>query len=242
MAVRQGIEQGAEEGDGSASGVGRCRAEEGEIVGGDGVDAGEVPAAGIDETRQRGFGGEATRIGTAGDVAHQEEGAAEDGGIGAEGDGFGDGDAGGAGGFEQPVFADAVVAHRQGGRGVAAQDEAATDTEPVPATWITGTIIPSPTCADATFEEHTLPRLARDDNIDVMVIGALSRRVGALGDAVGTLTETLIEALDCDFLLVRHGAEAALGDSPQRSASRGAAQSSDQFSTTNMKPSAQTCA
>lgn len=71
--------------------------------------------------------------------------------------------------------------------------------------------------------EHTLPRLARDDNIDVMVVGALSRRVGALGDAVGTLTETLIEDLDCDFLLVRHGAEAALGDGPQRSASRGAA-------------------
>jgi universal stress protein E len=57
--------------------------------------------------------------------------------------------------------------------------------------------------------EQVLPRLVRDSNVDVMVIGALSRRVGALGDAVGTLTETLIETLDCDFLLVRNGTQAA---------------------------------
>lgn len=60
--------------------------------------------------------------------------------------------------------------------------------------------------------EQALPRLVRDSNVDVMVIGALSHRVGALGDAVGTLTETLIETLQCDFLLVRDGVPAASFD------------------------------
>jgi universal stress protein E len=66
--------------------------------------------------------------------------------------------------------------------------------------------------------ESTLPRLAREDNIDVMVLGALSQRVGALGDAVGTLTECLIETLDCDFLLVRHGADMVAAGATQRGA------------------------
>ncbi len=57
--------------------------------------------------------------------------------------------------------------------------------------------------------ERTLPKLARDHELDVLVLGALSRRTGAFGDAVGTLTETLIESLDCDFLLVRHETPAA---------------------------------
>lgn len=70
--------------------------------------------------------------------------------------------------------------------------------------------------------EHTLPTLVRDDSIDVVVLGALSRRVGALGDAVGTLTETLIESLDCDFLLVRHGRDAMFSGS-NRLLARGAA-------------------
>lgn len=52
--------------------------------------------------------------------------------------------------------------------------------------------------------EQTLYRLARDHEVDVLVLGALSRRTGALGNAVGTLTESLIESLDCDFLLIRH--------------------------------------
>jgi universal stress protein E len=64
--------------------------------------------------------------------------------------------------------------------------------------------------------EQTLPQLARDDNIDVMVLGALSQRVGAMGDAVGTLTECLIETLDCDFLLVRHGSDMAAAGAAQR--------------------------
>lgn len=52
--------------------------------------------------------------------------------------------------------------------------------------------------------EHRLRELATEQEVDVLVLGALSRRTGALGDAVGTLTESLIESLDCDFLLVRH--------------------------------------
>lgn len=67
--------------------------------------------------------------------------------------------------------------------------------------------------------EQTLPDLARVDNIDVMVLGALSQRADASSDTVGTLTESLIETLDCDFLLVRHGAElAAVGGVTQRGA------------------------
>ena len=45
--------------------------------------------------------------------------------------------------------------------GVAAQDEAATDTDPVLATWVTGEIIPSPTCADAAFEVDGAVRRGR---------------------------------------------------------------------------------
>ncbi len=60
--------------------------------------------------------------------------------------------------------------------------------------------------------ERTLRELARDHELDVLVLGALSRRTGARGDAVGTLTESLIEALDCDFLLVR---PTQPGDAPQ---------------------------
>jgi universal stress protein E len=69
--------------------------------------------------------------------------------------------------------------------------------------------------------EHTLPQLVRDENIDVVVLGALSHRVGALGDAVGTLTETLIETLDCDFLLVRDGPAPAGSGDRQRDARPG---------------------
>jgi universal stress protein E len=52
--------------------------------------------------------------------------------------------------------------------------------------------------------ERTLRERARGHELDVIVLGALSRRTGVCGDAVGTLTESLIESLDCDFLLVRH--------------------------------------
>lgn len=55
--------------------------------------------------------------------------------------------------------------------------------------------------------EQTLTQLVQRCEADVLVLGALSARTGGCGDAVGTLTEQLIESLDCDFLLVRHGEE-----------------------------------
>jgi universal stress protein E len=71
--------------------------------------------------------------------------------------------------------------------------------------------------------EQTLAALVNNDNVDVMVIGALSRRVGAGSDAVGTLTETLIETLRCDFLLVRDGLQTVVTDAQQGLVRDGAA-------------------
>jgi nucleotide-binding universal stress UspA family protein len=71
--------------------------------------------------------------------------------------------------------------------------------------------------------EQTLSELVNNDNVDVMVIGALSRRVGAGSDAVGTLTETLIETLRCDFLLVRDGLQTVVTDAQQGLVRDGAA-------------------
>jgi universal stress protein E len=55
--------------------------------------------------------------------------------------------------------------------------------------------------------ERTLAGFAEQREIDVMVLGALGHPAGALpsprSDVVGTLTEALVERLDCDFLLVR---------------------------------------
>ena len=50
---------------------------------------------------------------------------------------------------------------------------------------------------------RTLPVFARQHEIDVLVLGALSHRPSAGAGVVGSLTESLIERLDCDFLLVR---------------------------------------
>ena len=51
--------------------------------------------------------------------------------------------------------------------------------------------------------EQALPAFAREHETDVLVLGALSHRASDGAGLVGTLTETLIERLDCDFLLVR---------------------------------------
>lgn len=51
--------------------------------------------------------------------------------------------------------------------------------------------------------EQALPAFAREHDVDVLVLGALGHRVGDGAGVVGTLTESLIERLDCDFLLVR---------------------------------------
>lgn len=50
--------------------------------------------------------------------------------------------------------------------------------------------------------EEALPRYATDRNFDVLVLGALAHRPGAAG-LVGSLTSRLMEALDCDFVLVK---------------------------------------
>ncbi len=50
--------------------------------------------------------------------------------------------------------------------------------------------------------EDTLPTFAASCDFDLLVLGALSRREG-LSALVGTLTGKLVDALDCDFVLVK---------------------------------------
>jgi universal stress protein E len=50
--------------------------------------------------------------------------------------------------------------------------------------------------------EETLPGFAARNEFDVLVMGALTRRRG-LAALVGTLTSKLVDALDCDFVLVK---------------------------------------
>jgi universal stress protein E len=50
--------------------------------------------------------------------------------------------------------------------------------------------------------EDTLPGFAAREDFDVLVMGALTRRRG-LAALVGTLTSKLVDALDCDFVLVK---------------------------------------
>jgi universal stress protein E len=50
--------------------------------------------------------------------------------------------------------------------------------------------------------EDTLPAFAASKEFDVLVMGALTRRRG-LAALVGTLTSKLVDALDCDFVLVK---------------------------------------
>jgi universal stress protein E len=54
--------------------------------------------------------------------------------------------------------------------------------------------------------EQALPAFARERDYDLLVLGALTHRKG-LTPLVGTLTSKLVDALECDFLLVK--AEAA---------------------------------
>ncbi len=53
--------------------------------------------------------------------------------------------------------------------------------------------------------EATLAGFAFTRHYDVMVLGALTHRKG-MTDLVGTLTSALVDALDCDFVLVKSGA------------------------------------
>ncbi|HEY8507525.1 MAG TPA: universal stress protein [Steroidobacteraceae bacterium] len=50
--------------------------------------------------------------------------------------------------------------------------------------------------------DRTLPEVAAKRNYDVLVLGALTHRPG-LAALVGTLTSRLVDALDCDFVLVK---------------------------------------
>jgi universal stress protein E len=53
--------------------------------------------------------------------------------------------------------------------------------------------------------ETTLPGFAGSQDYDLLILGALSHRKG-IADLVGTLTSTLVDALDCDLVLVKPGA------------------------------------
>jgi len=53
--------------------------------------------------------------------------------------------------------------------------------------------------------EQTLPQFAISRGYDVLVLGALSHRKG-LSPLVGTLTSRLVDAIDCDFVLVKPSA------------------------------------
>ena len=50
--------------------------------------------------------------------------------------------------------------------------------------------------------ERTLPLFLTDQTFDVLVLGALAHRADGT-TPVGTLTSTLLDALDCDFVLVK---------------------------------------
>jgi universal stress protein E len=50
--------------------------------------------------------------------------------------------------------------------------------------------------------EESLPPFAREEDYDVLVLGALSHRPAGTA-LVGTLTSKLLDALDCDFVLVK---------------------------------------
>jgi universal stress protein E len=51
--------------------------------------------------------------------------------------------------------------------------------------------------------EETLPAFAAERNYDVLVMGALTHRRGGPAALLGTLTSKLVDALDCDFVLVK---------------------------------------
>lgn len=70
--------------------------------------------------------------------------------------------------------------------------------------------------------ESTLPDHARGRDYDLVVMGALTRKP-ALSALVGTLTSTLVDALDCDFVLVKNGGKRKeLGHGSVKSGSAGA--------------------
>lgn len=67
--------------------------------------------------------------------------------------------------------------------------------------------------------ETTLPRFAGSQGYDVLILGALSHRKG-VADLVGTLTSKLVDALDCDLVLVKPGAYSCAVSRPVQARSR----------------------
>jgi universal stress protein E len=65
--------------------------------------------------------------------------------------------------------------------------------------------------------EETLPEFAARGDYDLIVLGALTRKKG-LSALVGTLTSKLVDALGCDFLLVKPEAYACPIAEPARAA------------------------
>jgi universal stress protein E len=62
--------------------------------------------------------------------------------------------------------------------------------------------------------EQTLPDFAARKDYDVLVMGALTRKRG-LSVLLGTLTSKLVDALDCDFVLVKPDSYACPVSAPQ---------------------------
>lgn len=54
--------------------------------------------------------------------------------------------------------------------------------------------------------EHALPAFVAERDYDVLVMGALTHRPGAVA-LVGTLTSKLVDTIDCDFVLVKRKPE-----------------------------------
>ena len=65
--------------------------------------------------------------------------------------------------------------------------------------------------------DDTLPRFASQRPYDVLIMGALSRRKG-LSALMGTLTSKLVDALECDFVLVKSEAYPCAAAEPAQAA------------------------
>jgi hypothetical protein len=64
-----------------------------------------------------------------------------------------------------------------------------------------------------------LPMVARNKSYDIVVLGALTHQK-TLSAMVGSVTGKMLDALDCDFLLVKPAAHAAVSSArtPDRAA------------------------
>jgi len=63
-------------------------------------------------------------------------------------------------------------------------------------------VVPERTHILSGEPERILPLFLREQAFDALVLGALAHRADGT-TPVGTLTSTLLDALDCDFVLVK---------------------------------------